>query len=627
MGGSPNSAGIGRRQFVRLAGSGIAVSALGLPLLLDACGSSAAPAASTSPASSAAAAGSSAAAGGSSAAAGGSAAASTGSSASAAAGAPATVKVSSDTILHGTSVEGISLPLYAPFNGSKPDLPGNADGLDAAWYKFPKDNLVQTVTAPPGDGSHVTSLAFLTLQAPPPMNQNVAWQAVNKALNVTLDINNVPAADYVLKLNTVLASSSLPDFIYNPTFVNSQGSIPNLEQFVQAKCADLTPYLSGDAAKAYPNLTHYSHYTWRSGVVGGKIYAIPVARPPVDALMMYRKDLFDKAGVTITGAPKDAADFRKMLEAVNNPKGNQWALSGVRPGAAFGLTSRSAFSAMFKTPNNWSLDASGKLTKDYETDQYKAGLAWLAETWKAGLWHPNTPSGGPGTTNNDFMAARYAVNPSAVWGQYVQLWDIESTIQPNGRIYPMHPFSVDGSKPVYLAGTGNFGYTHVAKQSSEARLKMLLGVANFFAAPFGSKEWLLNFYGVEGPDFTYDKAGSPQFTTKGRAELSIVWRYITSPPYALFDPVRAKEFADVCHAAEVAYMANLVLDPTIGLFSATGFSKGIVAETALLSGATDIVLGRRPISDWAGLLNTWRSAAGDTMRKEYLTAIDKAYKS
>ncbi|MGH2366343.1 MAG: hypothetical protein ACRDHX_17050, partial [Chloroflexota bacterium] len=90
------------------------------------------------------------------------------------------------------------------------------------------------------------------------------------------------------------------------------------------------------------------------------------------------------------------------------------------------------------------------------------------------------------------------------------------------------------------------------------------------------------------------------------------------------DPVRSKEFADISHQAEVAMMSNLVLDPTLGLFSATGFTKGIPAENTLLSGATDIVLGRRPISAWSGLLDAWRSSAGNQMRTEYQAAIHKA---
>src|ERR1043165_4196442 len=51
------------------------------------------------------------------------------------------------------------LPSYAPFQGPKPDLPGNEQGLDPAFFKFPDpSSLVPTVTTPPGDGSTVTAI-------------------------------------------------------------------------------------------------------------------------------------------------------------------------------------------------------------------------------------------------------------------------------------------------------------------------------------------------------------------------------------------------------------------------------------------------------------------------------------
>ena len=86
----------------------------------------------------------------------------------------------------GGSSAGVKPPTYIPFQGPTPDLAGNDQGLDPAFFKFPS-NLVQTVPTPPGDGSTVTALTYLTLAPPPPMEQNAAWQAVNKALNVPRD--------------------------------------------------------------------------------------------------------------------------------------------------------------------------------------------------------------------------------------------------------------------------------------------------------------------------------------------------------------------------------------------------------------------------------------------------------
>jgi putative aldouronate transport system substrate-binding protein len=283
--------------------------------------------------------------------------------------------------------------------------------------------------------------------------------------------------------------------------------------------------------------------------------------------------------------------------------------------------------SIFHVPNNWRLDASGKLVKDVETDEFKAYVGWARDLWAAGVWHPNSPQYG-GAFNDDFMAGRFAVAPG-VWGQYVQLWDILAlpSRNPNGKIYPMHPFAHDGGKPTYHAGSGQFGVTYIKQQSSPERLKMLLRVANFFAAPFGSQEWLLNYFGLKDTDFTYNPDGAPVLTEQGRAELTAVWRYVSSPAYALFSANRSQEFAQVSYAAEQAMIAAMEVDPTLGLYSATAAAQGPLAQDSLLSGVSDIVQGRRPVADLDGLVADWRQKAGDKMRAEFQDAIAAAAKA
>jgi putative aldouronate transport system substrate-binding protein len=429
----------------------------------------------------------------------------------------------------------------------------------------------------------------------------------------------VAVNDYQAKVNVVISGSDLPDYIYNPTNTQPMGVISALPQFTRSKCADLTPHLSGDAVKDYPNLAHYTTYTWRSGMVEGKMYGIPIARPPIGAVMMYRADLFEKAGVKITNAPKDADEFKRILQAVTRPQENQW---GIASGQLtyFGLTPNNAFSSIFRVPNNWRLDAAGKLIKDCETEEFKAAVGFARDLWSAGVWHPNTPSYA-GALNPDFMAGRMAV-VSGVWGQYVQLWDILANTNPNGRLYPMHPFAHDGGKPSYQAGSGNFGITYIRQQSSPERVKMLLRVANFFAAPFGTQEWLLNYFGVKDIDYTFNAEGAPVFTDQGRAELTAVWRYVSSPAYALFSANRSQEFATVSHAAEEAMIAAMEVDPTLGLYSQSAFNLGVPAQDALYAGVSDIVQGRRPLSDLDSLVGEWRTRAGDKMRAEFQNALE-----
>jgi putative aldouronate transport system substrate-binding protein len=115
-------------------------------------------------------------------------------------------------------------------------------------------------------------------------------------------------------------------------------------------------------------------------------------------------------------------------------------------------------------------------------------------------------------------------------------------------------------------------------------------------------------------------------TDRGRTELTATWRYVTSPPYALFSSVRSQEFATVSHAAEEAMISSMQLDPTLGLYSQTAFNRGIPAQDVLYSGVSDIVQGRRPLSDLDGLVAEWRTQAGDKIRAEFQEALEAASK-
>src|SRR5262249_55150653 len=90
---------LSRRKFIGWASRGVAASAVGLPLLLEACAPSPPPAAPTSP--------------------------------------PAPKSAAAPASGGGATVGGVKLPTYAPFAGPQADLPGNPQGLDPAYYKFP----------------------------------------------------------------------------------------------------------------------------------------------------------------------------------------------------------------------------------------------------------------------------------------------------------------------------------------------------------------------------------------------------------------------------------------------------------------------------------------------------------
>jgi len=162
---------------------------------------------------------------------------------------------------------GFQTPRYVPFQGPKPDIDGNANGLPPAYRTFPKQ-LITSVQSPPGKGGDVSILTFTNAPAPPAIDQNPAWQEVNKQIGANLKINAVGAPDYLTKLNTAIASGDIADIFYASVIGTG---LQNMPDFLSSQCADLTPFLSGDAIKDFPNLAAFPSFRWPYGVFNGKL--------------------------------------------------------------------------------------------------------------------------------------------------------------------------------------------------------------------------------------------------------------------------------------------------------------------------------------------------------------------
>jgi putative aldouronate transport system substrate-binding protein len=154
------------------------------------------------------------------------------------------------------------------------------------------------------------------------------------------------------------------------------------------------------------------------------------------------------------------------------------------------------------------------------------------------------------------------------------------------------------------------------KKASPDRIKLILRVMNFLAAPFGTQEAVLVQYGVEGVDYTLNQDGNIVPTDQGKKE-AVQFNYITAMAPVLYDPLNGKEFATVGHDWEVATAPAGVDDPITGLYSPADAKNGVTLAGDMYSGVQDIILGRRPLTDLDQLVKDWRSKGGDAIRAEY----------
>src|SRR5260370_24017708 len=209
------------------------------------------------------------------------------------------------------AANGFQLPTYVAFQGPKADIAGAPNGLPPGYNAFPKD-LVKSVAQPPGKGGDVTILTFTNAPIPPGVEQNGAWQEVNKQVGANLKINAASAPDYLTKLTTTIASGDLADIFYASVIGTG---LQNMPDFLASQCADLTPFLSGDAIKDYPNLAAFPSFRWPYGAFNGKLFAIPAATITGQALMAKGR-ILDENGIS---GFKTANDFLAAARQLTKP--------------------------------------------------------------------------------------------------------------------------------------------------------------------------------------------------------------------------------------------------------------------------------------------------------------------
>lgn len=491
----------------------------------------------------------------------------------------------------------VKLPSYVPYTGIKADLPASAPGMVPAYLHYP-DQAKQTLRTP-GKALDQVAAATITFEpAPPPADSNSYWQAVNEQLGTELDLQLVPSADYDSKFSTMVASGGLPDLLY---FAAS--GVRDQPEMLQSLFTDLTDYVSGDAINDYPYLANIPTESWQSMIFAGGIYGVPLPRPVLGSIMFLRLDRLRTTGMS--AQPKTWAEFAELCKALTDDSTSHWATASAGNILPFVAASTGA-------SNGWS-EEGGKFTSANVMDEMKQAVGLIADLVKDGVIHPDG-FGATGTQPRTWMSAgrvSLLYDGYIGWPAFMLDWGEEI----DGVVPPLF----DGGGLRQFAGPTSLGMTALKKADGE-RVKQLLSVLNWLAAPFGTAEYLFRKYGVEGEHYDW-KNGTPVRTDKGLAEIKLSLQYITDAPYVISP--NKEELVQRQYDFEKRAVPTVVRNPATGLFSDTAIAKGADLGSILEDAQLKIWKGDEPLSSWDDAVAEWRKSGGDQVRDEYQKALQE----
>jgi ABC-type glycerol-3-phosphate transport system substrate-binding protein len=500
----------------------------------------------------------------------------------------------------GTDVSQLAkiLPAYVPSTLVPPDIPG-VNGSDPGYLSYPTTQ-VKTVARTPGAGNTYTAITPLWGSIPSSQG-NTYYTAVNAALGATLNVKPANGNTYNTVLPTLFSGNKLPDWIDVPSWNTNN---LNFGQAVEAKFVDLTPYLSGDNVKQYPNLANVPSNAWQAGVWNGKLFGIPSypSNIVLTGAIYYRKDMFDTKDLT---EPRSSEELFNLGMALTDAKAKRWGFDDIW----------TYLSQPYDIPNLWTVDSTGKLVHKYETEQFIQAIDFMRRIVSAGLMHPDAVAGNTNEAKQRFQSGRVAI-----YGDGTGAWNgmVQAQAQAGDTTFKMQamaPFTASGTgTPREALGNGASMFSYLNKKLSKTQIEECLRLANFIAAPFGSAEYTLVNYGKTGVDHTMTPDG-PQLTKTGQKEVATTYQFLATAPSVTTLPGYPDQVKAYCawqgNAAKYAYK------PMFYGMNITAPAQYASIGQAVEDTIIDVNRNRKSIDDYKAAVATWRRNGGDALRTFY----------
>lgn len=510
------------------------------------------------------------------------------------------------------------LPDHVPLTGGPtPDIPvvtgANGAMSDPGFLSYPT-NLVKTVSSTPGSGGSYS--AIIPLWGNIPNAGNAYYKALNTALGSNLTVNPANGNNYGTTLPTLVAGNKLPDWINIPSWNNGNA---NTGELTTERFADLTPYLSGSNIRKYPNLAAIPTGGWQSAAWQDKIYGFPcwTSGNNFTGLLFYRADIFTSKGIDPSQV-KTADDLYALGAELTSKASGVYAFDGTW----------FAVQQIFKAPPNGPgqfIVKGGKVLSAYDTDEFDAALAYAYKLAHSGYMHPNAVAGDTNDGKQRFWSGKSLIEADG--GGAWNLADATSGKGANPAYVrgAFDVFSNDGSTPTIALGASSSMTSYLKKGLSKAQIEEILELANYLAAPYGSYEYTLINFGVEGVDYTSTSAG-PTYTKQGNNEANqAIYQQLVTPQSAVTNvggpDITKASCAWTGNAVKYAYK------PTFWDMNIT-----VPAQYTTISGMTEVVdivnqvtYGSKTVDDFKTALANWKKAGGQKMLDWYTSEVYDKY--
>ena len=348
---------------------------------------------------------------------------------------------------------------------------------------------------------------------------------------------------------------------------------------------------------------------WQNAVWGGRLAAVPYPTDgPFPWALFYRKDLIDKLGVAPPKTIDELYEFGKKMTKTDK---GVWAFGDI-----FHMVQM--YLQVSGRADGLAQEAGRRARAQVRDAGVQAGARVHAAPPREGLVHPDIMASKGADSKTLFNGGKMLMMQDGM-GAWRGTQGEQVKVTPDFNIQPVPIFSAAGGDPLAWTEDEPIFYTFVKKGLGKERVEEMLRVLNWCAAPFGTEEDQLREYGVEGKHFTRGADDSPVQTELGRKEIGNQYYFLGGRVPAVVGTADARTTSRICSRTprDLQVSGN---GPVRGLkleFPPV-YSKTIQTTEDKI---TDVVRGRRPVSDLDPIVKEWRTAGGDEGRAFFEKAL------
>lgn len=440
-----------------------------------------------------------------------------------------------------------------------------------------------------------------------PAANNEVELAIEDYTNTELDMQWIPSSAYNEKINVMIASDEMPMMMrvtYQPQIISA----------IQAGLFwEVGPYLA-----EYPNLSAQNQQFYDNIQVDGKVYGVPLFRDIGRAAFIYRKDWFDKLGLSQPASVEEWYNVMKTL-ALDDPDGNgqqdTYGLildKNVSGGSSATLT---RLAVSLGAPNKWEVDGNGKFTPDFMHPVHFEVITMLRQLFAEKAINQDFAALDGSEAEKMYDAGRGGIR-LAVTGNAKSMHERLIKTVPDGIFDLEQLRGPDGIRlPGELGNNGFYVFPKSAVKSEEELKRILQFIDQMMDEPMA----LLQMRGIEGKHYRKTDDGMTEFI-----DFDAFQREVKPYRDMLFNiegyhvpPLKDTPQGEKGVQLAQANLEYAVPNPALTLPSATYAERGAELDQLINDAVIKYIMGEIDEAGYQAEIDRWRSSGGDQMIQEY----------